>query len=420
MPLNACLQLKITIGGIDFTPNYLSFAIGLTHLDESGLCRAIGTLELVPLRNVKEPIPLDPRKRPDFWFKGQSVIIDAWNTNSEQWQRHPLGTLNLIREPDPPGRDGQNITLKLDVGCILSRFDFKEPDQDKTQIVTGIGQNRTTIINKILEPDIPPIANTIPGSIPYSINKSEPSHVQTAGKVAFAAGYSLWQRKDGIVEAKKIDIENPDLFWLCLEAHCIGYTPAQNQETPCEEVKTTGVVYQIKDSWQCVNSEFINTYRGTGTQPQITKITKIKECWDARGKTREVFEEEWERIVYPNELPDSEALTFSLQDLTVWEYESSRPGSKLRSIKRTVIRPFSAALGSWWANLSKDNRLFFDYRSRIIATEEETVYAYTTEDLTQQIVLTRRSPLAAIVSIIAHNYYIYPSTLVDAGGEKQI
>lgn len=222
------------------------------QLDQSGLIPTNGTLTLHGYAGLGES--MDARTNATRWARGNKV--ELWISNSTGiLTRHPRGAMRILKEPSPPHLG--NRTMQLDLGCVLSLLDYRQPPDDQSGVELGTATPRTTIINNLLSAaGAPPLIDTVPGTLDVPLFRFEGSYIQQAGAIAYAAGYVLWVDNQERVRATQINLKPPTAFLSLVAGESeLEYTPLRDAETPCEVIRVTGVGYVAK-----VNEEPDNEY----------------------------------------------------------------------------------------------------------------------------------------------------------------
>ena len=239
------LRLLIGTDSQDWSLSLGAATLGYDAVDESGLIRISGEIDLQP--NAANPESLDPSENPARWRPGQPIRLQI-ERNTGTFVEHPCGYLFLLREPQVP-RQGAGITL--DVGCWLTWMDQEGVDGDQSGVTFGTSTNTAAVAQALLEADDVPAANISLGSWPYSIAvpiaKDGGSYTGLAGELAFSNDFRyLYVDKAGVVRSRQLTFATgTPVAAITLGENDSDYEPLSNQNAPAEKYKASGVGREI-------------------------------------------------------------------------------------------------------------------------------------------------------------------------------
>jgi hypothetical protein len=236
MPVNqSARNVRITIGGKDFTPCLMSFQGSDSHLDQSGLITFTGTILLGNALGFDES--LDDRKNPTRFCRGVPVILEVANL-SGALVRHPRGALRILT----PKYDIEKQQMTLEVGDLISVLNFKEPtDPDKADNKSCDGKPAGDIIITLLQQSgINSIGGALPSTIyNYPLNLSG-SYLASVGKLLYANNMFAWIDKNEIFQVQTANIVAGAGITMAIGQDEIWYRRLNGAESPVEIVKATG------------------------------------------------------------------------------------------------------------------------------------------------------------------------------------
>ncbi|MHC5823857.1 MAG: hypothetical protein ACYT04_50490, partial [Nostoc sp.] len=180
-------NVRLLVGGADYTPCMISFQGSDSHLDQSGLITFTGQILLGKALGFTQS--LDDRKNPGAFCRGTPVTLDIADTNGGL-ARHPRGKLRILT----PKYDGEKQQLTLEVGDLITVLSFKEPtDPDKAGNKKTDSQSLTSVITKLLaEAGISSFTGNLPETLyNYPLNLSG-SYLQSVGKLLYANNLVGW------------------------------------------------------------------------------------------------------------------------------------------------------------------------------------------------------------------------------------
>ncbi|MBD2437368.1 hypothetical protein [Nostoc sp. FACHB-110] len=228
-------NIRLTIGGKDYTPCLISFQGSDNHLDSSGLISFSGQILLGKALDFDES--LDDRKNPTRFCRGVSVILEIADSTGTR-QRHPRGALRILT----PKYDVEKQQLTLEVGDLISLLSFKEPtDPDKADNKSYEGKTAAQIITTLLRlAGIGAIGGSLPSAIyNYPLNLSG-SYLQSVGKLLYANNCFAWIDNQEIFQVRVASI-SPDVgINMIVGIDDIWYKRLDGAEAPCEILKASG------------------------------------------------------------------------------------------------------------------------------------------------------------------------------------
>ncbi|MFK0731416.1 MAG: hypothetical protein ACIWVG_09675 [Gloeotrichia echinulata HAB0833] len=336
-------NIRLLIGGTDFTPCLISFQGSDSHLDGSGLITFTGQILLG--KALGFATSLDDRKNPTDFCRGKSVTLDIADT-SGGLKRHPRGTLRLLT----PKYDEEKQQLTLEVGDLITLLNFKEPtDPDKADNKSSGSQDAGDVITKLL--DAAGI-NNITGNLPttlynYPLNLSG-SYLASVGKLLYASNRVGWIDDQERFRVSVVDIKSKSsLVSLKCGIDEIWYKRLGGSESPCERVRVVGTQMVTREVE--LNNETTTEQYGSSAiiDPDFTELmiinkTKETQKWDEdKGIFTITSETEkpwgliiskafWEKFATPPNLPPERFRLF-LGEVRIEEslFESAESGGKL-------------------------------------------------------------------------------------------
>lgn len=229
-------NVRLLIGGTDFTPCLISFQGSDSHLDGSGLITFTGQILLGKALGFTQS--LDDRKNPSAFCRGKSVTLDIADTNG-QLKRHPKGTLRLLT----PKYDTEKQQLTLEVADLITLLNFKEPtDPDKADNKKTESQSASAVITKLLhEAGIDNFSGILPDTrYNYPLNLSG-SYLQSVGKLLYANNQVGWIDNQERFRISTVKVESTQsLVSLVVGKNELWYRRLGGAESPCEKVKAVG------------------------------------------------------------------------------------------------------------------------------------------------------------------------------------
>lgn len=226
-------------------------------MGEGGLIKTFAQITLTEVLAIPES--LDPRANPARWREGNMVRIDV-ATDAGGW--FTWGYLRLLEIPSGPS-DGR-ITLQL--GCWLAWADDPQPEGDRSEVETGIGENSATVAARLL------LASGIPAEaidlgawdydLPYALQKEgNGSYVAQAGALAFANHCrQLYQDAAGIVRSSQWSAApGTSVATVTVGLNEALFEPTPDPVPPVERVVVSGVGYQPSTTPNRYSSSFTVT-----------------------------------------------------------------------------------------------------------------------------------------------------------------
>ncbi|MEH1777116.1 hypothetical protein [Nostoc sp.] len=274
-------NVRLLIGGTDYTPCLISFQGSDSHLDQSGLITFTGQILLGKALGFNQS--LDDRKSPSAFCRGKSVTLDIADTNG-QLRRHPRGTLRLLT----PKYDTEKQQLTLEVGDLITLLNFKEPtDPDKADNKSSGSQIATDVITKLLsEAGITNFSGNLPNTLyNYPLNLSG-SYLQSVGKLLYASNKVGWIDNQERFRISTVNVESTQsLVSLIVGKNELWYRRLGGAESPCEKVKAVGtqmVTREIELDSQVVTEQYGSPAILDPTYTGLIVINRVTETqsWD--------------------------------------------------------------------------------------------------------------------------------------------
>ncbi|MBN3875241.1 hypothetical protein [Nostoc sp. JL23] len=229
-------NVRLLIGGTDFTPCLISFQGSDSHLDQSGLIAFTGQILLGKALGFTQS--LDDRKNPTAFCRGKSVTLDIADTNGSL-KRHPRGTLRVLA----PKYDTEKQQLTLEVADLITLLNFKEPtDPEKADNKSLGSQSVNSVINKLLfEAGIGNSVSIFPDSLyNYPLNLSG-SYLQSVGKLLYASNKVGWIDNQERFRITNVNVgSTQSLVSLIVGKNELWYRRLGGAESPCEKIKAVG------------------------------------------------------------------------------------------------------------------------------------------------------------------------------------
>jgi hypothetical protein len=229
-------NVRLLIGGTDYSPCLISFQGSDSHLDQTGLITFTGQILLGKALGFTQP--LDDRKSPSSFCRGKSVTLDIADTNGSL-TRHPRGTLRLLT----PKYDEEKQQLTLEVGDLITLLNFKEAtDPVVAGNKTPDAQNANSVVANLLnEVGISSITGNLPEALyNYPLNLSG-SYLQSVGKLLYANNQIGWIDNQERFRISTVNIEAAQsLVNLTIGTNEIWYRRLGGAESPCEKIKVVG------------------------------------------------------------------------------------------------------------------------------------------------------------------------------------
>lgn len=278
-------NVRLLIGGIDFTPCLISFQGSDSHLDQSGLITFTGQILLGKALGFTQS--LDDRKNPSAFCRGKSITLDIADTNGTL-TRHPRGTLRLLT----PKYDTEKQQLTLEVGDLITLLTFKEPtDPGKADNKSSGSQSANSVITKLLsEARITSISGGLPSTnYNYPLNLSG-SYLASVGKLLYANNRVGWIDNQEHFRISLVDIKpKASIVGLTVGSNEIWYRRLGGAESPCEKVKAVGTQMVTREVE--LDSEVVTEQYGSPAiiDPEFSGLIVINRTTE----TQALRDEEW-------------------------------------------------------------------------------------------------------------------------------
>ncbi|BBD69531.1 hypothetical protein NIES4072_31360 [Nostoc commune NIES-4072] len=342
-------NVRLLIGGTDYTPCLISFQGSDSHLDQSGLITFTGQILLGKALGFNQS--LDDRKSPGSFCRGKSVTLDIADTNGSL-TRHPRGTLRILT----PKYDTEKQQLTLEVADLITLLNFKEPtDPDKADNKSSGSSTATSVITKLLhEAGINNFTGNLPDTLyNYPLNLSG-SYLQSVGKLLYANNKVGWIDNQERFRVSTVNVESTQsLISLIVGKNELWYRRLGGAESPCEKIKAVGTQMVTREieldstvTTEQYGSPAILDPESTGLIV-INKVTETQKWDEDEGKftITSVTEKPWGLIVArafwdnfaeePNLPPELFRLFLGESRIEESSFESVTAGGKL--IQKTTI-----------------------------------------------------------------------------------
>lgn len=231
---------RLTIGGNDWSDYCTEATLQHEEIDlRDGLVKAKGKFIL----DVSELSPLPSYRRdPDQWAKGTPVLFEV--KMGADWVTPRFGNLVISVPPKAPYIG--NPFIELEAICVLSLFDYSQPDGDASNVTVGTPRDRQTIIADILgQNSITSSLTGVPYPLDYPTPKRQGSWVDQAGALAAVSGHYLYQDRDGIVKNQAIDLGAAAIATVTVGQNEAEWEPSEGPEQPVEKLIVSGVGYNV-------------------------------------------------------------------------------------------------------------------------------------------------------------------------------
>lgn len=332
MALNAGARpVRILVGGVDFSPCFISYAGARSTADTSGLLSITGNIELQYIAG-QTPEDLDDRSN-SRWCRGQRITLEIMD-ESGAWARFPHGALRIIKsEFDGRGR------LKLGVGDLIAYGSRQEPTDYRDAGISPPGYSTATAIaNRLLAKlGQGPLADGL-GSlrINYPINIGQ-NYWETIGKLAFSSGGWLWvDRFENIRTARFRTSPGAAALAYAVGQDEIDYTRLSGAQRPPDKLIVTGtnkVVTETQVSSVTTTTSYGRQYQVGLTGPGedsliVLREEQIEEQWDPDNdrRTTQTTVREPRGFVDPDTTGSRVALVVSDSSTEVKRYEPEGNG----------------------------------------------------------------------------------------------
>ena len=344
-------RLKVLIGADsqDWSFSQVSIVLGYDSIDETGLIKVTGQIEIQP--DLLNPESIDPRINVIRWRPGQPVRLQIADSTGS-FVDHPLGHLQILKEPPPLQRGG---SLTLDVGCWLAWMDAQGPDGDQSGVDFGTSTNTATVAQALLEADDIPAASINLGSWTYSIAvpaaKEGGSYTGVAGELAYSNDFRyLYVDKAGVVRSRQLLFATGvPVVTITLGENDSEYSPLGNPASPAEVYRVDGAGTEVSPLANPITDQNVEVgdaaMLGPGQAGSYQVTTNYTDSYvynpTAVTRTSQV------QVLAPPELVylDPAGVIGNTQSYLVTEtktYDASLKPHRLLSIVKTIQRPQGA------------------------------------------------------------------------------
>lgn len=396
-------KLRALIGEdeIEFREEIVSFEVGYSPRDQSGIIRTSGRLRLAVLRDP--PAEMNPRKSAgrELWHKGQLIKVDTTRIDDmSEYVRHPCGWLYILKEPMPPTLDEPYLDIEL--GCILSLRSFAQPD-DKVAKSSSI--SRDSAIGGCFTRA--GVSATYTGGvsaypISFELNKQGGGYVDLAGKIAFGGISVLYQNNQGEIVAVTASTRLKPVAEIDLDiGHDeIDYRPSEGGETPCEKITYTGTVTRNKQNEETIITISEEFAPGKVIDPTASGVIVIRRTITTETVTpftRERIEDVTAPLglVAPIAFPKSFTMGLESYTKTTHTYEQSDRG-RLLTIQTTEQKLYPAAMPDFFKRQSGTNREILKGVT-IYSKNQLKEHVYTEKDIIESTRILTQEPIGAVV-----------------------
>lgn len=254
-------NINLTINGTNYSQYFVDLSVGWdSWRSGSGLRLKSGEIALT---SITGGINLDPRDNDDF--APGNVVTISWNESP-----HPLAAKMLVLAPptiepllsEVPAA-GDNLLLKVSIGCTLSYYKAYEPDDDKSGVTLGTGTPSSSVITALLEAagvpsgDIGAIAGLY--DFDYPLQKQGGGFVDMAGEVAYCTagtpGY-LYCDRDNIVQSGALDLDGDSTCTIVLGQDDRAYEPQLDGRLPPGIVQAVGIRRRVITPAACTVTRY--------------------------------------------------------------------------------------------------------------------------------------------------------------------
>jgi hypothetical protein len=325
-------KVVATVGGLDVSAALVSLTVQNSHLDQSGLIKATGTLTLAPVRQLTES--LDPRVNRTRWAKGQAIAVWITDTNGTL-KPHPRGALRILKVPTAPSRTNRN--LEIEVGCQLSLLDYRQPPGDQSGVVLGSATDRTAIINALAgKAGCGELLEAIAAwPLNYPLARLSGGFISQMGLLAYAAGYGLWIDHQERLRAKRLDLEALPSFDLVVGRDESVFDPRPADEVPCEKILCTAVVQRVKAT-EDNPKEIVSVAAAGKYNPSEISSTRFLRVASAIPRM-EQFIQQALGIVLPDDFPNQGGLVPAAFNTKVSYYDAGGEGLLRREVEDSQL-----------------------------------------------------------------------------------
>ena len=236
-------RLKVTIGGQTWDTASESLDFGE---DSVGATQGLLTKKArLKIGNIGYNLPesLDPIANPSRWRPGRLVVIQIQN-DSGGYTLHPkAGNLIILSEPAPPITGSPGIEVQL--GCLLSFYDFSQPNGDESGVTAGTGRDYGAIATDLLIAAGISAGSISLGSwgytIDYPIPKITSGFVQQAGALAYSANGYLYTSSSGNILFSTVSLAPATAsVTINIGSDEIKWDPIQDAQRPVELAIASG------------------------------------------------------------------------------------------------------------------------------------------------------------------------------------
>lgn len=278
------------------------------------------TLHAYPVQPFTES--LNPLLNTTRWARRNRVTIDIANS-SGTLQRHPRGSLRILRTPKSPSRT--KTKLEISIGCILTQQDYRNPSGEDSAVTPGTDTARHLVINSLAaKARVPALIDEIlEWPINFPVSRLSGSYVQQMGQLAYAAGYVLWIDKDEQLRATRIpDNPDPDFVFNVGEDESL-FDVIDGQETPCEVVRATTTLPEVKQTIDPEPELYVS--RTDEYSP-----SEVGFAYQSGMATAEPYSYRRIRqpkgLLLPDKYPNSPSLATALTERTYTRYQETEEG----------------------------------------------------------------------------------------------
>jgi hypothetical protein len=379
------------------------FVVTDDAIDEDGIFRTRGTLELVPPPGQEDAY--DTWERGDLWEIGNIVVVKIADANGILRQ-HPRSNLRILSRSAPPHPGNNRLSLEL---ADANTWKESVPVDVQQRLTIAQGYERLGLA----------FQGSIPSLSENSKSSKNKTQVALAGEEAIAGFSALWQRGDGSIGSKRLNLK-PEVR---LFKHVVGeddaglFEPLQNALRAYSEVQvvnpnleqenegetqtggggggeddapetSTGLEGGSITIREYVPAEQVEEGAGDG---EVLAAVRT-EIWDWSGSvfTRTITEQRLRGLCVPQELYDQYTSTrFSSYSPSPFTMIAS-----LRRVERSIyrstdlllvrketeeLRPLGQVLGDWYKrNPPKPNQLIPDYTGLVLSEQGKTTYTFQT------------------------------------------
>jgi hypothetical protein len=379
------------------------FVVTDDPIDEDGIFRTRGTLELVPPPGQQDDY--DTWERGDLWAIGNVVVVKIADANGILRQ-HPRSNLRILSKSAPPHPGNNKLTLEL-ADANTWKESVPVDVQQKLSIAQGYQK-----LGLAFQGSIPAVSENFKSSK----NKTQ---VAIAGERAIAGFSALWQVGNGAIGSKRLNLK-PEVR---LFRHVVGeddagpFEPLQNALRAYSEVQIVNPNLESGDNEESQaeggggeddepgtstglegGSITVREYvpaeqvkEGAGNSEILAAVRQEYWQWTGNIFTRTITEQRLRGLCVPQELYDQYAST---RGGTFYSPSPFAMIPSLRRIERSIyqskglllirkeseeLRPRGQVLGDWHKrNPPKPNQSIPDYTGLVPSERGETTYSFQT------------------------------------------